>query len=182
MKSIRLSNILAGHPNLCLWKSSWWNSTSWPLSTQMDTKTCSTGTDWNGKIIVFCNNLLFRVMTKDNIALAALLQTKEACWEGGVPPDHKVFVLLSSFFALFVLFDCLSVCIKLLGGRGAPGSQGFLCYSSIVGFLLKCGFEEGRHANQVQSLQINQLTVCFMNEHMKDKHSQCELLRWVNSF
>ena len=30
-------------------------------------------------------------MTKDNIALAALLQTKEACWEGGVPPDHKVF-------------------------------------------------------------------------------------------
>ena len=29
-------------------------------------------------------------MTKDNIALAALLQTKEACWEGGVPPDHKV--------------------------------------------------------------------------------------------
>ena len=31
-----------------------------------------------------------RVMTKDNIALAALLQTKEACWEGGVPPDHKV--------------------------------------------------------------------------------------------
>ena len=28
-----------------------------------------------------------RVMTKDNIALAALLQTKEACWENGVPPD-----------------------------------------------------------------------------------------------
>ena len=26
-------------------------------------------------------------MTKDNIALAALLQTKEACWETGVPPD-----------------------------------------------------------------------------------------------
>ena len=30
-----------------------------------------------------------RVMTKDNIALAALLQTKEACWENGIPPDHK---------------------------------------------------------------------------------------------
>lgn len=28
-------------------------------------------------------------MTKDNIALAALLQTKEACWENGVPPDPK---------------------------------------------------------------------------------------------
>ena len=26
-------------------------------------------------------------MTKDNIALAALLQTREACWETGVPPD-----------------------------------------------------------------------------------------------
>ena len=38
--------------------------------------------------------LLCRVMTKDNIALAALLQTKEACWEGGVPPDHKVFEYL----------------------------------------------------------------------------------------
>ena len=35
-------------------------------------------------------DMLNRVMTKDNIALAALLQTKEACWEGGVPPDHKV--------------------------------------------------------------------------------------------
>jgi len=34
-------------------------------------------------------DMLNRVMTKDNIALAALLQTKEACWEGGVPPDHK---------------------------------------------------------------------------------------------
>ena len=34
--------------------------------------------------------MLNRVMTKDNIALAALLQTKEACWENGVPPDHKV--------------------------------------------------------------------------------------------
>ena len=35
-------------------------------------------------------DMLNRVMTKDNIALAALLQTKEACWENGVPPDHKV--------------------------------------------------------------------------------------------
>jgi hypothetical protein len=34
-------------------------------------------------------DMLNRVMTKDNIALAALLQTKEACWEGGAPPDHK---------------------------------------------------------------------------------------------
>ena len=33
--------------------------------------------------------MLNRVMTKDNIALAALLQTKEACWENGLPPDHK---------------------------------------------------------------------------------------------
>lgn len=32
-------------------------------------------------------DMLNRVMTKDNIALAALLQTKEACWENGVPPD-----------------------------------------------------------------------------------------------
>ena len=40
--------------------------------------------------------ILCRVMTKDNIALAALLQTKEACWEGGVPPDHKVL----GYFAL----------------------------------------------------------------------------------
>ena len=39
-------------------------------------------------VIIF--NSPCRVMTKDNIALAALLQTKEACWEGGVPPDHKV--------------------------------------------------------------------------------------------
>jgi len=34
-------------------------------------------------------DMLNRVMTKDNIALAALLQTKEACWENGIPPDHK---------------------------------------------------------------------------------------------
>lgn len=34
-------------------------------------------------------DMLNRVMTKDNIALAALLQTKEACWENGVPPDPK---------------------------------------------------------------------------------------------
>jgi len=34
-------------------------------------------------------DMLNRVMTKDNIALAALLHTKEACWENGVPPDHK---------------------------------------------------------------------------------------------
>ena len=34
-------------------------------------------------------DMLNRVMTKDNIALAALLQTKEACWENGLPPDHK---------------------------------------------------------------------------------------------
>ena len=36
--------------------------------------------------------MLNRVMTKDNIALAALLQTKEACWENGIPPDHKVHI------------------------------------------------------------------------------------------
>ena len=38
-------------------------------------------------------DMLNRVMTKDNIALAALLQTKEACWDtagNGLPPDHKV--------------------------------------------------------------------------------------------
>ena len=34
-------------------------------------------------------DMLNRVMTKDNIALAALLQTKEACWENGTPPEHK---------------------------------------------------------------------------------------------
>ena len=41
-------------------------------------------------VVVLIFNSPCRVMTKDNIALAALLQTKEACWEGGVPPDHKV--------------------------------------------------------------------------------------------
>ena len=34
-------------------------------------------------------DMLNRVMTKDNIALAALLQTKEACWENGLPPSEK---------------------------------------------------------------------------------------------
>ena len=33
--------------------------------------------------------MLNRVMTKDNIALAALLETKEAAWENGFPPDVK---------------------------------------------------------------------------------------------
>ena len=42
-------------------------------------------------------DMLNRVMTKDNIALAALLQTKEACWENGVPPDHKVVLPRPSF-------------------------------------------------------------------------------------
>jgi CCR4-NOT transcription complex subunit 6 len=32
--------------------------------------------------------MLNRVMTKDNIALAALLETKEQCWENGVPTDQ----------------------------------------------------------------------------------------------
>ena len=106
MGSESLNDVLAGHQSLCLWKSSWWNLTSWPLSTQMDMKTCSTGTHWNGRIIVFffINNLLSRVMTKDNIALAALLQTKEACWEGGVPPDHKVFLFVCLVLCLFCLF------------------------------------------------------------------------------
>ena len=43
-------------------------------------------------------DMLNRVMTKDNIALAALLQTKEASWENGVPPDHKV-VTKTIFYA-----------------------------------------------------------------------------------
>ena len=29
--------------------------------------------------------MLNRVMTKDNIAMAALLETKPACWENGMP-------------------------------------------------------------------------------------------------
>ncbi len=33
--------------------------------------------------------MLNRVMTKDNIALAALLETKEVAWENGFPPDPK---------------------------------------------------------------------------------------------
>ncbi|CAB3362119.1 Hypothetical predicted protein [Cloeon dipterum] len=33
------------------------------------------------------DDMLNRVMPKDNIGLAALLKTKEAAWEGGVPPD-----------------------------------------------------------------------------------------------
>jgi len=33
------------------------------------------------------DDMLNRVMPKDNIALAALLQTKEACWENGLPSD-----------------------------------------------------------------------------------------------
>jgi len=32
-------------------------------------------------------DMLNRVMPRDNIALAAMLQTKEACWENGLPPD-----------------------------------------------------------------------------------------------
>jgi len=32
-------------------------------------------------------DMLNRVMTKDNIALAALLHTREPCWENGIPPD-----------------------------------------------------------------------------------------------
>ena len=33
-------------------------------------------------------SMLNRVMTKDNIALAALLETKDACWENGLPSDQ----------------------------------------------------------------------------------------------
>lgn len=34
-------------------------------------------------------DMINRVMTKDNIGLAALLETKEAIWENGVPPEHQ---------------------------------------------------------------------------------------------
>lgn len=34
-----------------------------------------------------CDVMLNRVMTKDNIALAALLETKDQCWENGIPND-----------------------------------------------------------------------------------------------
>ena len=35
-------------------------------------------------------------MTKDNIALAALLETKDACWENGVPADPRQPVLVAT--------------------------------------------------------------------------------------
>ena len=83
-----------GPRSLCWSKSSWWSSTSWQSSMPTGTRTCSTGSDQrSGKSCKYFH-VLCRVMTKDNIALAALLQTKEACWEGGVPPDHKVFGFL----------------------------------------------------------------------------------------
>jgi len=45
------------------------------------------------------DDMLNRVMPKDNIALAALLQTKEACWENGLPADPTLVaqpILVSS--------------------------------------------------------------------------------------
>ena len=47
-------------------------------------------------------------MTKDNIALAALLWTKEACWEGGVPLDHKVL----GYFALSDHDNAFQILVK----------------------------------------------------------------------
>ena len=58
--------------------------------------------------------LLYRVMTKDNIALAALLQTKEACWEGGVPPDHKVFELFVAKFKRSQFLFCSKTTFGLI--------------------------------------------------------------------
>ncbi|XP_049835574.1 CCR4-NOT transcription complex subunit 6-like isoform X1 [Schistocerca gregaria] len=37
------------------------------------------------------DNMLNRVMPKDNIGLAALLHTKEAAWDNGLPPDPSQF-------------------------------------------------------------------------------------------
>lgn len=36
------------------------------------------------------HDMLNRVMTKDNIGLAALLETKEGVWENGIPPENQV--------------------------------------------------------------------------------------------
>jgi CCR4-NOT transcription complex subunit 6 len=41
-------------------------------------------------------DMLNRVMTKDNIALAALLHTREPCWENGIPPDPSQVKILCS--------------------------------------------------------------------------------------
>lgn len=40
------------------------------------------------------HDMINRVMTKDNIGLAALLETKEAVWENGLPPEGQVRQLL----------------------------------------------------------------------------------------
>lgn len=42
------------------------------------------------------DDMLNRVMPKDNIGLAALLKTKEAAWENGnsIPPLHTLALLL----------------------------------------------------------------------------------------
>ena len=52
-------------------------------------------------LVVSMNRFIFRVMTKDNIAIAALLQTREACWEANAQPDAsqvcKVLFLLNYF-------------------------------------------------------------------------------------
>ena len=80
----------SGHQSLCWLKNNWWSSTSWRSNMPTATRICSTGENQVTCMAVIIFNSPCRVMTKDNIALAALLQTKEACWEGGVPPDHKV--------------------------------------------------------------------------------------------
>ena len=42
-------------------------------------------------------------MTKDNIAIAALLQTREACWEANAQPDASQ--VCDFFYYLIFAFD-----------------------------------------------------------------------------
>ena len=79
-------------------------------------------------------------MTKDNIALAALLQTKEACWEGGVPPDHKVFgslYLREKIIFLVYVKRPLVLCMR----KAVPNLSYSGCGSANLGVL--CSYPLG---------------------------------------
>ena len=59
------------------------------------------------------HDMINRVMTKDNIALAALLETKEAAWENG----RFFAVIIKSQLALLRYYKFITLCSVLMKSR-----------------------------------------------------------------